>query len=109
MPNSHRVERDRLASLLEWKQQFIGDRGAWYRNGKMFTGGDHPISDSLDAADACFPEGWDWRRCMWDGNHVWMGASAGMLKIDAITVPESGDKISDLMRLAALCIKQDKS
>lgn len=68
---------------------------------------DHPYPPTLDGADAAMPEGWTWCMCLdvaenEDGWYAWH-KEAGERRSDGVYVPDTGNKIADLYRLAVLC------
>ena len=67
----------------------------------------HPHPPTLDGADAAMPEGWTWCMCLdvaenEDGWYAWH-KEAGERRSDGVYVPDTGNKIADLYRLAVLC------
>lgn len=76
----------RSACGNHWWEQSEGDPGTE----------NHPIPNTLDAAAAAMPEGWDW----WKSSSEYLAQAAGT---DFVRVRSTGDEITDRFRLAVLC------
>lgn len=62
-----------------------------------------PMPNTLDAANAAMPEGWDWIRTLPEDEPMgWEAFGRVDGKWLSVEVPDTGDKRTDLFRLAAL-------
>lgn len=86
-------------------------RSHWWKGDTSKPGGvvtrhDHPHAPTLDGADAAFPEGWNWYRQIGPQDVVWEARNDTYHHILRshlrVVVLDTGDKITDLYRLAAL-------
>lgn len=82
-----------------WKRTESGDI-------EWLVTGEHPFPEDLGVADAAFPEGWNWYRqigpqdVMWEArNDTYHHILRSHLRV---VVLDTGHKITDLYRLAAL-------
>ena len=96
--------RDELARLMGWTHTRSTDPAiegcppCWeHTDGRRLFHGAHPVPNTMDAADAAMPDGWDWERFrMADTNLMWE-ATCGARRA---TVLDTGNKKTDLFNLA---------
>lgn len=80
-------------------------RGCWWKvsaNGTLEHTHTHPFPATLDGADSAVPDGYYWTRSAysWFGSKIPFGAE--------VHIPDTGDKVADLYRVALACaVEQD--
>jgi len=84
-----------------WREDRDGEPYWESRTGKVSYY--DPFPATLDAADASFPKGWDWRRDL----GTWYGIKDKGANQDEVAVADNGNKIRELYELSMLAWQKE--